>query len=57
MKYTYVVDKSEYFAHIPPQMYDESMDAINKHLVQESTASHLIYTAELRPEHSPQGEL
>ncbi|KAH8119714.1 glycoside hydrolase [Phellopilus nigrolimitatus] len=32
------------------EMYSESMDAINKHLVQQSTTSSLIYTAELLPE-------
>lgn len=39
------------------QMYEETMDAVNKHLVQKSTTSNLIYTAELIPERHPGGEV
>ena len=33
------------------------MDAIHNHLIQESSATHLIYTAELVPERTPTGEM
>lgn len=39
------------------QMYEETMDAVNKHLVQKSTTSNLIYTAELIPERHSGGEV
>ncbi|THH04887.1 hypothetical protein EW145_g5199 [Phellinidium pouzarii] len=37
-------------------MYLESMDAVNKHLVQRSKLTGIIYTAELIPERRPGGE-
>ena len=39
----------------PPKMYQESMDAINAHLVQQTPTSGFTYTAELRPERTASG--
>jgi len=39
------------------ELYDETMDAIHTHLVQESVVSHLTYTAELVPERRGGGEV
>jgi endoplasmic reticulum Man9GlcNAc2 1,2-alpha-mannosidase len=33
------------------------MDAIHDHLIQKSSAAHMIYTAELIPERNPEGEM
>jgi hypothetical protein len=38
-------------------MYDDAMDAVHTHLIQESSATHLIYTAELIPEQNSRGEM
>jgi len=38
-------------------MYEDAMNAIHQHLIQESSAAHLIYTAELNPERNPLGEM
>jgi len=37
------------------QMYQESMDAVNAHLVQQTPTSGFMYTAELRPERTATG--
>jgi mannosyl-oligosaccharide alpha-1,2-mannosidase len=39
------------------QMYDDTMDAIHSHLIQKSTVSNLIYTAELNPTQYASGEM
>ncbi|KAL0951996.1 hypothetical protein HGRIS_008650 [Hohenbuehelia grisea] len=38
-------------------MYDDAMDAIHSHLVQQSPKTKLYYTAELIPEQNPAGEI
>jgi endoplasmic reticulum Man9GlcNAc2 1,2-alpha-mannosidase len=38
-------------------MYDDAMDAVHNHLIQESSAARLIYTAELIPERNSLGEM